>query len=239
MAARISFAVHQIRAHIDYLHQYDYLSRADLKRVDAPQFARAFARTILQGQKPRLAGHEFSLASIRRLSGKPAKAILVVNRRLEPRSKLRAFVGHRFLPAITSGLRHNLLVILKEYRIHPDYADSDMPNGQIFQTIVRRIRESDFCIFDDRETETRPNVFIELGAAIALKRPYFHLSYVNRRTVRSGRRLEKLEIPSDLAGLLRLEYSTNEELFQQFAMRLPAFLKDRRLGHQRDRQRRR
>ena len=48
--------------------------------------------------------------------------------------------------------------------------------------------------------------------------------------MRSGRRQEKIEIPSDLAGLLRLEYSSYEDLFRQFAMRLPAFLQDRGLA---------
>ena len=37
-----------------------------------------------------------------------------------------------------------------------------MPNTPVFETILTRIKKSDFCIFDDRETETRPNVFIEL-----------------------------------------------------------------------------
>jgi nucleoside 2-deoxyribosyltransferase len=49
-----------------------------------------------------------------------------------------------------------------------------MPNGSIFETIVQRIRQSDFCVFDDRETEVRPNVSIELGVAIGIGKPYFY-----------------------------------------------------------------
>jgi hypothetical protein len=36
----------------------------------------------------------------------------------------------------------------------------------VFETILELIRGADFSIFDDRETEVRPNVLIELGAAI-------------------------------------------------------------------------
>lgn len=58
-----------------------------------------------------------------------------------------------------------------------------MPNGSIFETIVRRTGQSDFCIFDDRETEMRPKVLIELGVAIGLGKPCFYLNYQRKRTV--------------------------------------------------------
>jgi hypothetical protein len=57
------------------------------------------------------------------------------------------------------------------------YSDMDMPNGSVFETIVRRIGQSDFCIFDDRETEARPNVLIERGVAIGMNKPYCYLNY--------------------------------------------------------------
>ena len=105
-----------------------------------------------------------------------------------------------------------------------------MPNGAIFDTILDRIKRSDFCVFDDRETETRPNVLIELGAAIALGRPYFYFNYENKRTVRMGRRQEQITTASDLAGMLYLPYKAYEELFREFALRLPGFLRDRKLA---------
>lgn len=39
-----------------------------------------------------------------------------------------------------------------------------MPNGSIFETIVRRTGQSDFCIFDDRETEMRPESAYRVGS---------------------------------------------------------------------------
>jgi hypothetical protein len=128
-------------------------------------------------KRPRLAGYEFSAMRLRSVSGVGVETVLGVDRRLRPAHPLRAFVGHRFTPGVTNNLRHNLQLLCCPYGISLRYSDSDMPNGSIFETIVQRIRESDFCVFDDRETEVRPNVLIELGAAIGIGKPYFYLSY--------------------------------------------------------------
>ena len=56
-------------------------------------------------------------------------------------------------------------IVLRPYGIKPVYSDSDMPNVPVFETILRRIRAADFSIFDDRETEVRPNVPIERRSA--------------------------------------------------------------------------
>jgi hypothetical protein len=42
---------------------------------------------------------------------------------------------------------------------------------------VERIRKCDFCVFDDRETEIRPNALIELGVAIGAMKPYFYFNF--------------------------------------------------------------
>jgi predicted nucleotide-binding protein len=104
-----------------------------------------------------------------------------------------------------------------------------MPNGSIFETIVRRIGQSDFCIFDDRETEVRPNVLIELGVAIGMEKPYFYLNYQQKRTVMVERRKERIVTASDLAGMLYIPYTTYEDLGRELARRLPGFLLDRKL----------
>jgi predicted nucleotide-binding protein len=143
---------------------------------------------------------------------------------------LRAFVGHRFTPAVTRTLRHNLQIVLRPYGITPVYSDSDMPNGPVFETILDRIRRADFSIFDDRETEVRPNVLIELGAAIGMQRPYFYFNYGKKRTVRIKNRQERITTASDLAGMLYMPYTTHRELFVDFARRLPGFLLDRALA---------
>jgi hypothetical protein len=49
-----------------------------------------------------------------------------------------ANIGHRFTPAVTRNLRHNLQIVLRPYGIRPVYSDSDMPNGPVFETILER-----------------------------------------------------------------------------------------------------
>ena len=120
--------------------------------------------------------------------------------------------------------------MLRPYGIKPVYSDSDMPNGPVFETILERIRAADFSIFDDRETEVRPNVLIELGAAIGMRKPYFYFNYADKRTVKINNRHEPITTASDLAGMLYLPYTSYRGLFVEFARRLPGFLVDRSLA---------
>jgi hypothetical protein len=83
-----------------------------------------------------------------------------------------------------------------------------MPYGPAFETILQRIRAANFSIFDDRETEVRPNVLIELGAAIAMRRPYIYFNYGNKRTVKISNRHQPITTASDLAGMLYLPYTS-------------------------------
>jgi hypothetical protein len=124
-----------------------------------------------------------------------------------------------------------LQAVLRPYKIAPIYSDTDTPNGPIFETILKRIRAADFSIFDDRESEVRPNVLIELGAAIGMRRPYFYFNYANKRTVKIGRKHEPITTASDLAGMLHLPYASYRRLFVEFAQRLSAFLVDRSLAY--------
>jgi len=105
-----------------------------------------------------------------------------------------------------------------------------MPNGSVFEAILKRIRAADFSIFDDRETEVRPNVLIELGAAIGMSKPYFYFNYGNKRTVKINNRHEPITTASDLAGMLYLPYTSYSGLFIEFARRLSGFLADRSMA---------
>jgi len=196
---------------------------------DAPA-VEAFASTLLVGERARLGGHEFWIANLRELDGRDVPTVMAVNQRIRYARRLRVFVGHRFTPAVTKSLRHNLQIVLRPYGIRPVYSDSDMPNGPVFETILERIRAADFSIFDDRETEVRPNVLIELGAAIGMRRPYFYFNYGNKRTVRINNRHEPIATASDLAGMLYLPYTSYQGLFIEFARRLPGFLVDRSMA---------
>jgi len=219
----------QVEAWIDHLNQYGDVAERDLRRLRDGAYARAFARTLLDGSRARLGGHEFWMANLREVNGRELPTVMAANRRIRRLRALRVFVGHRFTPAVTTNLRHNLQIVFRPYGIKPVYSDSDMPNGPVFQTILERIHAADFSIFDDRETEVRPNVLIELGAAIGMKRPYFYFNFGNKRTVRINNRQEPITTASDLAGMLYLPYISYRDLFVEFARRLPGFLIGRSL----------
>src|ERR1019366_9183913 len=107
-----------------------------LKRFEDRPARRALARTVREGKRPRLAGHEFSAVRFRSVSGESAEAVLGIDRRLRPARPLRAFVGHRFTPEVTNNLRHNLQLLCRPYGVSLWYSDTDMPNGSVFETIV-------------------------------------------------------------------------------------------------------
>ena len=186
--------------------------------------------TGANGSRSRLGGHEFRIAHLREVNGGEFPTVMATDRRIRCVHPLRVFVGHRFTSAVTRNLRHNLQVVLRPYGIAPIYSDSDMPNGSVFATILERIRTTDFSIFDDRETEVRPNVLIELGAALGMGKPYFYFNYGNKRRVRIHNRHEPITTASDLAGMLHVPYTGYRGLFTEFARRLPAFLLDRSLA---------
>jgi hypothetical protein len=219
----------QLQRYIDFLHQYNFLDVRAQRAVNAPGFRRAFIKTIRQAGHAELARHSFRVAPLRTLNKSNTPFLLMTSLRHRAKGNVVAFVGHRFVSNINSSLRHNLQLVLAPYRIKTVYADTDLPNGDLFRVILSRIRASAFCIFDDRETETRPNVFIELGAALAMERPYLYFAFQKKRTVNVGRKAERITVPSDLAGVLYLPYSSYEQLFADFSMRLPGFLRDRRL----------
>lgn len=160
----------EVEAWIDHLNQYSEITERKVRRLRDPAYAGGFARTLLAGERARLGGHEFCIANLRELNGREFPAVMAVNKRIRCSRNLRVFAGHRFTAAVTRNLRHNLQIVLRPYGIKAVYSDSDMPNGPVFETILNRIRAADFSIFDDRETEVRPNVLIELGAAIGRSR---------------------------------------------------------------------
>jgi hypothetical protein len=220
----------QVHAWLDHLNAYGEITERSTRRLrDAPALE-SFARTLQDGNRARLGVHEFWIANLRELNGRESPTVIAANRGIRCPRHVRVFVGHRFTSAVTRNLRHNLQVVLRPYGIKPVYSDSDMPNGPVFETILQRIRAADFSIFDDRETEIRPNVLIELGAAIGMRKPYFYFNYGKKRTVKIKNRHEPITTASDLAGMLYLPYTSYRGLFVEFARRLPGFLVDRSLA---------
>jgi hypothetical protein len=137
------------------------------------------------------------------------------------RMKLRAFLGHRFLPHITQPLRFNLARICDPYGIRLHIAGQEAASEPLFADIIKKLRLSDFAIFDNRETETKPNVYIEIGMSYVLGLPFIVCDY------RDPTRPEFDPLPSDLSGFLTLRYSDYKSLATELALKLPLFIDQR------------
>jgi len=127
----------------------------------------------------------------------------------------KCFVGHRFLSNIERTLRWNLRQILEPNNVELDWSGGDIRSVQILDDIVRRIRKADFCIFDTRETEGKPNVYIEAGMCYAIRKPFILFMH----------RFSAGAVPSDLGFAFALEYDNYHQLFREFYYRLPLFIR--------------
>ncbi len=134
-------------------------------------------------------------------------------------SRLRCFLGHRFTARIANPLRLNLRYVLEPSNIELIWSDMDMSADAFFSKTVKEIRKADFCIFDNRGADEKPNVYIEAGIAYVLKKPFIMANYAGNR----------LHVPSDLAHINNVAYKGYADLMKQLYFRLPVFLRDSRL----------
>lgn len=81
------------------------------------------------------------------------------------------------------------------------FADEQITNQFILKKISDYIRNHDFSLFDI--TGWNPNVALELGIAVGLDKAYFILL---------NTKIETNEVPSDIKGIDRIQYSSNSEL---------------------------
>lgn len=122
------------------------------------------------------------------------------------------FVAHAFTRAMKDDLRRAVEEALEGSGLNPYYADMELREGHIFlNKILPKIKGSRFGIYDISEP-AKPNVFIELGAALALRRPYIII-------VKKG-----TEIPADLHGLDRIEYESLQDLTKQLREKVEPYL---------------
>lgn len=142
-----------------------------------------------------------------------------------PRKKgLSCFVGHRFLPNIERSLRFNLRHLFEPYEIELRWSGYDLGAQNVFQKIVTAIESSDLCFFDNLGTLNKPNVYIEIGMAYVLGKPMLVSEYTGPGS-RGRRRIPDTgSVPSDLQGLLRIQYQSYEDLCRQLYFGLPVFL---------------
>jgi hypothetical protein len=159
------------------------------------------------------------LKKLREMNGSEFDHIEIIFISDSERPRRLCFVGHRFSAAVERTLRWNLRQILEPYNVELDWSGRDFRSVQILEDIVKRIKGADFCIFDNRDAEERPNVYIEAGMCVALEKPFvlFEHDSAPRRRRSSG------IIPSDLSHALALRYRNYRQLFWEFYSRLPLF----------------
>ncbi len=161
------------------------------------------------------------LLSVRELGGRNRRFNLLVLQKADSRRQhsYRCFVGHRFTPPIEENFRWNLRELFGLYGVRADYAGYEGGASEIFREIVHKMRRSDFCLFDNRDTTdpSRPNVYIEAGMAYILRRPFIFCHYRGEAW------------PSDFSNINYVPYEHHRELFQKLVARLPIFLQ-RKVG---------
>jgi hypothetical protein len=138
--------------------------------------------------------------------------------RKRPR-RLRCFLGQRFGLRTTDALRMNLRYVLEPSNVELIWSDMDMSAEAFFSKTVKEIEKADFCIFDNRGADEKPNVYIEAGIAYVRRKPFIMANYLGNR----------MQVPSDLTHINSVAYKSYADLMQQIYFRLPVFLKDNRL----------
>ncbi len=92
--------------------------------------------------------------------------------------------------------------VRKTFPVEFVFADEQITNVHIMEKITNYILDSDFSLFD--VTGWNPNVTLELGIAVGLRRQYYILFNPH---------LHKADdAPADIRGIDRLQYTSNTEL---------------------------
>jgi hypothetical protein len=162
------------------------------------------------------------LVQLREMDGKEFDHIQIIFISTSERPRTNCFVGHKFSPQVDKTLRWNLRQILEPYNVELEWSGRDLRSVQILDNIVRQIKTADFCVFDNRATKGRPNVYIEAGICIALEKPF--VLFEREPGLRDSD--DPGPIPSDLTSALALRYKNYRQLFRDFYFRLPLFFQN-------------
>ena len=127
-------------------------------------------------------------------------------------SSAEYFVAHEFSAEQIDDLRAAIDSALSGSGLTSYYADTELRQGHIFKDkILHKIRVSRFGIYEI-SNPSKPNVFLELGAGLALGKPCIIIC-------RKG-----TQVPADLQGLDRVEYQSYRDLTGQLAEKLQPYL---------------
>lgn len=140
------------------------------------------------------------------------------------KEKLTCFVGHRFLKNIEKSLRFNLIHLFEPYKIALRWSGYDLGARGMFDDVLSGIKNADLCFFDNLGTLNRPNVYIEIGIAHVLGKPMLVSEYLGPGSKGRKRTPDTGSVPSDLQGLLRIQYRSYKDLCKQLYFGLPVFL---------------
>jgi len=154
---------------------------------------------------------QLRLARLREIDRTNFYHIEVRFKRRAKRRKVKCFVGYRFIPEVRETLLYNLKQVLHPYNVELDWSGRDIRSVQILDDIMRRIRRADFCVFDNRATEGKPNVYVEVGICYAIRKPFILFEYEPLSS----------DVPSDLGFAFAVRYTHYRQLFRDFYYRLP------------------
>ncbi len=117
----------------------------------------------------------------------------------EDNNEYHFFVAHEFSTENIDDLRDAIENAFRGSGLKPYYADVEVRQTHILEKIKEKIFNTQFGIYDI-SNPNKPNVFLELGIAIAAEKIIF---LVCRRGT---------NIPADLDGLDRIEYESKKQL---------------------------
>lgn len=117
-----------------------------------------------------------------------------------PRKQVFVAYSYRLYPKV--DYRRVYKEIEQKYDVTFIFADEKITNMHIMKKIETFIRGSDFSIFDI--SQWNPNVTLELGFAMAVSDQWYIAIDPSKTDTK--------EVPSDLRGLDRIEYSSYDEL---------------------------
>ena len=122
-----------------------------------------------------------------------------------------------------SERRHNIAQLFSPYGVQLRWSGYDLSAAGLFSHIVNGIRSADMCFFDNLGTMNKPNVYIEIGIAHALGKPMIVSEYSGPTRKNTRKMPDTGSVPSDLQGLVRIQYDSYEQLCKQVYFGLPMF----------------
>lgn len=208
-----------IRANIALVLAHSHIPPHHRKRLTSEKVIRAIAELLTKERefKDNPSRVNFYLLDLKEIGGKKfpfgfciPEEMDFINKKGRKNDLMECFVGCRF-GSIRDDPKKVLEPLLRYYGYETEFGDTGFTAGQVFDNIVNELRQVDFAIFDNRGTESKPNVYIEVGAAHANGNPYLLLEYKRSR------------LPSNLYGFQILRYSSYRELARKLSLALPSF----------------